>query len=76
MEEHLAKQSSEMTDDTICMLMRQMFSVISYLHENCLVHGRLTLKSFSFVDQSPTSKLVLTDYTNLYVKSEINERSV
>ncbi|KAM3138881.1 hypothetical protein pb186bvf_009084 [Paramecium bursaria] len=66
------QKKQQLAENQVARIFQQIVASIQYLHTLGLTHGKLTLKSFSFVNESDSLPIKFTDYENLFGQTEID----
>ncbi|CAD8062560.1 unnamed protein product [Paramecium sonneborni] len=70
------KPSLQIQEGEAAELILQILQAIQYLHQNNIIHGRITQKSFYFSLENNFTKLKLIDYKEIFLKPELNPNSI
>ncbi|CAD8109246.1 unnamed protein product [Paramecium primaurelia] len=70
------KPSEQIKECLAAQLIVQILQAIQYLHQNNIVHGRISQNSFFFAQENNFTKLKLVDYKDIYLRPELNLNSI
>ncbi|CAK76344.1 unnamed protein product (macronuclear) [Paramecium tetraurelia] len=70
------KPSEQIKECLAASLIVQVLQAIQYLHQNDIVHGRISQNSFFFAQENNFTKLKLVDYKEMYLRPELNLNSI
>ncbi|CAD8069016.1 unnamed protein product [Paramecium sonneborni] len=70
------KPSEQIKEVLAAQLILQILQAIQYLHQNNIIHGRISQNSFFFAQENNFTKLKLIDYKEIYLKPELNLNSI
>ncbi|KAM3133825.1 hypothetical protein pb186bvf_014088 [Paramecium bursaria] len=61
---------TKIDDQLIKRIFWQMLSAVNYLHQHNVNHGKISPKSFKFLDHSKEQVVKLADFENIYLEGE------